>query len=154
MTADKEIAASTKPAAIQNKQSNNTSNSAATQRIKLLAALRKQSLTTLQIRRQLDILHPAARVQELRDIGHVITTHWQKEATECGREHRVARYMLTPEQSAYLSILKDLNNWRECLRRCNPAFAKRFIMEKLRPLCAVDDVGTTWLFIKLNLKGA
>ncbi len=61
---------------------------------------------------------------------------------------------LSPEQSAYIEILKDLLNWRECLRRCNPAFAKRFIMEKLRPLGAVDDAGTSWLLIKLDLKGA
>lgn len=70
--------------------------SAAAQRLRLLDALRIAPVSTLEARRNLDILMPAARVRELRLLGHVIKTYWSKEATECGRLHRVARYVLEP----------------------------------------------------------
>lgn len=44
------------------------------QMFRLLAELRKRPLTTLQARRELDIMHPAARVQKLRERGHNIIT--------------------------------------------------------------------------------
>jgi hypothetical protein len=47
------------------------------------------SLITLQARIELDVMHPAARVQELREQGHNIITH---RAIIGG--HRVASYVL------------------------------------------------------------
>jgi len=70
------------------------SNNAKAQRQKLLQALRQKPLSTLEARRELDILHPAARVQELKATGHHIITHWSEEPSECGELHRVARYVL------------------------------------------------------------
>ncbi|MGZ5018693.1 MAG: helix-turn-helix domain-containing protein [Methylobacter sp.] len=61
---------------------------------KLLQALRQKPLSTLDARRELDILHPGARIQELKAAGHNIVTHWSKELSECGKLHRVARYVL------------------------------------------------------------
>ena len=49
-------------------------NSASAQRSRLLAALIKGPVSTLAARKYHDILHPAARVQELRDRGHLIDT--------------------------------------------------------------------------------
>ena len=46
------------------------------QRAALLAWLQTSTITTLQARKELDILYPAARIQELRDQGHKIVTHW------------------------------------------------------------------------------
>lgn len=69
-------------------------NGAAAQRQCILAALRRGPLTTLRARRELDVLRPAARVQELREAGHSIVTHWADEPSDCGRLHRVARYIL------------------------------------------------------------
>jgi hypothetical protein len=70
------------------------SNAAEAQRARLLAALSTRAVTTLQARRELDILHPAMRVLELRRLGHPIATVWTTEATECGKPHRVALYAL------------------------------------------------------------
>lgn len=69
-------------------------NSSAAQRAQIMAALRKGALTTLQARRDLDILNPSQRVTELRQAGEKIRTLWTKESTECGRLARVARYVL------------------------------------------------------------
>ena len=97
MTIDKEKAAGGNQTANPNKQPSNTAIDANAQRQRLLKALRKSPLNTLEARRTLDILHPAARVQELRDRGHKIVTHWQVEVTDCGQEHRVASYVLVQE---------------------------------------------------------
>ena len=70
------------------------SNTADAQRARLLAALRRHPVTTIEARRELDILCPAARVLELRRAGVLILTHWATEATDCGKTHRVARYTL------------------------------------------------------------
>lgn len=73
---------------------NGNDNSASAQRFRLLAALSKSSVTTLEARRFLDVLHPAARVMELRRMGFEIVTVWTIDVTSEGREHRVARYLL------------------------------------------------------------
>lgn len=93
----KRKAAGGNQAALDNKQSNDTAIQAHVQRQRLLRALRESPLSTLEARRTLDILHPAARIQELRDRGHKIITNWQVEVTECGQEHRVANYVLVLE---------------------------------------------------------
>ena len=70
-------------------------NSAAAQRTKLLAALRKHPVSTIHAREELDIMAPAPRVFELRH-NHClnILTHWKTEPTACGKDHRVAEYVL------------------------------------------------------------
>jgi len=70
-----------------------TSNSAASQRALILAWLRANSLTTQQARTKLDIFHPAARVQELREQGYNIITRWET-VTNHNKKHRIAKYVL------------------------------------------------------------
>jgi uncharacterized lipoprotein YajG len=83
------------PQAAQNTHSNHKDNSAHSQRMRLVAALEERSvITTIEARRDLDILMPAARVFELRARGYEIETLWVDDLTECGRRHRVARYVL------------------------------------------------------------
>ena len=74
---------------------NNFSTNLESQRARLLAWLQTATITTLQDRTRLDILHPAARVQELREAGHKIVTHWTTADTGKGK-HRIARYVLLP----------------------------------------------------------
>lgn len=69
------------------------SNAAQRQRIIAFLHLNKR-LTTLQARSELDVLHPAGRVLELRKSGHNIVTHWRVDQTPEGNSHRVAEYVL------------------------------------------------------------
>ena len=69
-------------------------NSAQAQRLRILASLHHKSLTTFEARQQLDIPHPAGRVQELRRAGYAIQTHWSDVMSNAGRRHRIARYVL------------------------------------------------------------
>ncbi len=70
-------------------------NAAAAQRARILAHLQAgRSLTTIQARRELDVLHPCARVLELRRAGWPISMAWVTEETDAGRRHRVGRYWL------------------------------------------------------------
>lgn len=75
---------------------NNYSTNFESQRERLLAWLMTSTLTTLQARQELDILHPAARIQELREAGHKIVTHWTEENTGKAK-HRIACYVLLAE---------------------------------------------------------
>lgn len=68
-------------------------NSASAQRSRLLAALIKGPVSTLKARREYDILHPAARVLELRARGHLIDTVPTDDFTSEGKPHRVAQYL-------------------------------------------------------------
>lgn len=70
--------------------------SAAAQRARLLDALRCGPVTTLEARRNLDVLHPAMRVCELRKEGYRIETVRVQQETEGGKAHSVARYILLP----------------------------------------------------------
>ncbi len=56
------------------------------------------SLSTLQARHDLDVLHPAARVMELRQSGVKIDTVWTHDLNGEGRLHRVALYILHPSK--------------------------------------------------------
>ncbi len=71
------------------KQSVNKSVCSRSQRKRLLERLKEKPLTTLEARSELDIMHPAARIQELKEQGNKIYTHWE---TVDG--HRVAKYVL------------------------------------------------------------
>ena len=71
------------------------SNSIGNQRLKILSYLQSgKSLTTFYGRNKLGICHPAARIQELKQRGHDIQTHWITEADATGRTHRIAKYVL------------------------------------------------------------
>lgn len=72
------------------------SNCAEAQRARLLDRLQQGTLTTLEARSELDVLHPAARAMELRGLGYCIETLRTREYSECGQLHTVARYVLLP----------------------------------------------------------
>lgn len=77
------------------------SNDTAAQRARLLDALRKGPISTIEARRDLDILMPAARIFELRhEEGHDIGTFWVFRHTEAGQLHRIAQYILLPKMAA------------------------------------------------------
>ena len=73
------------------------SNTAHAQRQRLLARLRLGPLSTIEARRDLDIMMPAARVHELRHRDNEnIQTLRRKEETDSGKKHNVAVYVLQP----------------------------------------------------------
>lgn len=78
-----------------------TGNSVDAQRARLLAALEERPMTTLEIRRELDILGPAPRILELRRQGQNILTTWADQPTDSGRLHRVAQYSLHPARDLF-----------------------------------------------------
>lgn len=82
-----------------NKQSNIHNTSFTAQRQRLLEALRERSLTTVDCRKELNIIAPAPRIYELRhNYGHEILTERVTVADEQGRLHRrIARYHLINE---------------------------------------------------------
>lgn len=70
------------------------------QRKKLLAALQVAPITTIEARRDLDIMMPAARIHELRHkLGYVIDLVWTMQQTDNGKLHRVARYVLKASEA-------------------------------------------------------
>ncbi len=78
---------------------NNFSTDTNNQRQIILAWLLTTPLSTLQARTELDIMHPAARVKELRERGHNIVTHWV--TSDSGKaQHRVASYVLLAGEGA------------------------------------------------------
>lgn len=74
-----------------------SSNDAAAQRLRVLDLLRSGPKSTLQLRRDGDVLAPAARILELKRRGFDILTQWVQQATDCGKVHRVALYVLLRE---------------------------------------------------------
>lgn len=89
--------AATKEVSQSESKPNGGNNSAAAQRRKALELLRGGPKSTLQLRRDGDILAPAARILELKRRGFDILTQWVHQATECGKVHRVAQYVLMRE---------------------------------------------------------
>jgi Helix-turn-helix domain len=69
------------------------SSNAAHQRQRILEWLQQKPLTTYEARQELDVFHPSARVQELKEQGHNIHTHWTTVETPFGK-HRIAKYVL------------------------------------------------------------
>lgn len=70
-------------------------NDAANQRARILEVLQGgHSMTTIEIRRDLDTLMPATRIFELREKGHMIDKVMVDANTEAGVRHRVAMYFL------------------------------------------------------------
>ena len=72
-------------------------NGTAAQRLRAIDLLRTGPKSTIQLRRDGDILMPAARILELKRRGFDILTHWVHEATDCGKLHRIALYVLARE---------------------------------------------------------
>lgn len=71
--------------------------STAAQRARVLHHLQNhRALTTLEARHLLNVMHPAARVMELRKRGYKIITNRQEDNDTAGRKHRVAEYVLMP----------------------------------------------------------
>lgn len=72
--------------------------SAESQRARLLNRLRKGPLTTIEARRELDVMMPAARIFELRHRhGYEIGTDMVLAETTPGRWHLVGQYALMGE---------------------------------------------------------
>ena len=86
------------PRAESNQPWEHTDNSASAQRVRLLTWLRKhRKITTIEARRDLDIMMPAARIKELKDRSYKIEKLWTVQPTEQGRLHRIAEYWLLAE---------------------------------------------------------
>jgi len=74
-------------------------NSLAGQRQRLLAYLKNnRSITTLEARHKIDIMHPAGRIKELKEQGYNIITNWRIDTTPEEKPHRVAEYVLMPKR--------------------------------------------------------
>lgn len=68
------------------------------QQRRVLEALRDAPQSTFDLRRRHNIMHPGARIQELRDTGYRIDTVRQTRVDDYGRKHpAVALYVLQPE---------------------------------------------------------
>lgn len=65
------------------------------QRAITLSAIVDAPKSTIELRHNFGIMHPAARIQELRDMGHQILTIRVTEVTPYGIKHKaVAKYVL------------------------------------------------------------
>ena len=85
----------------KNSQSDSNVNTAHNQRLRLLDHLKTYgSITTIEARRELDILSPAARKLELLARGFNIVMVWVEGHTESGRKHRIAKYVLVNQRLA------------------------------------------------------
>ena len=91
----KEKAATVAPeAAKQNRQRNYHANSLPAQRQRIAEWFKtSNSLTTEDARRDLDVMHPAGRIKEMRARGFDILTIWESYPTIGGNMHRMARYV-------------------------------------------------------------
>lgn len=79
-------------------QADSSDGSVGAQRVRLLEALSRSAVTTLDARSQLDVLHPAARVKELREAGHDIRTVRVIQQSVNGALHSVAKYIMVPRR--------------------------------------------------------
>ena len=76
-------------------RSNIDDTSASSQRVRLLERLQLGPVDTITAGTELNVLHPAARVQELREAGHHIVTHRSRLEDAQGHSHAgVAVYYL------------------------------------------------------------
>lgn len=91
----KKKAAPHKEDSLQNNRSNH--NSITAQRTRILEALEhagSKGLSTIQLREELNCMHPGGRVMELREEGHRVETVWTVTKNAQGHKHRCARYVL------------------------------------------------------------
>jgi hypothetical protein len=96
----KEKVASSEPATLQNQQNHNSDNSTNAQQQRLLSALKESPKSTIELRRDYDILAPAVRIFELKKKSYQIITNRVQQATDCGKLHLVAYYTLLNESGA------------------------------------------------------
>ena len=71
-----------------------TPKSSPKQILKTLEEVGAKGMTTIQLREELDIMHPGGRIRELREIGHCIHTIRTTFENAQGHKHRCARYVL------------------------------------------------------------
>lgn len=91
---DKKIAPGFRTEAIQKINQKHKGNDAETQANRSLEALQLLlTLTTQDFRHDLDIMHPAGRIKELRRRGFHIHTYWENYPTASGKLHRMGRYV-------------------------------------------------------------
>lgn len=91
---DKKIAPSSRIEALEKINQKHKGNDAETQASRALEAYQTfGSMTTQDMRQDLDIMHPAGRVKELRERGYDIRTFWESYPTTFGKLHRMARYV-------------------------------------------------------------
>jgi len=70
------------------------SNSSSSQRTRILKYFENcPRLSTLEARQLLGIMHPSARIMELRQTGWLIDTHWVHEPDANGVPHRIGLYL-------------------------------------------------------------
>jgi len=87
----------------ENTQVENTSGNA--QRVRLLARLKTGPIDTFTAIRELNIVRPGARINELRALGHKILTHRLTLTDDQGRSHgRVALYYLSTNPPAGVTV--------------------------------------------------
>jgi hypothetical protein len=71
------------------------------QRLRLLERLQAGPVDTLTARQELNVMHPAARIQELRELGYNIITHRAPLYDEKGFRHSsCAIYYLSTNREA------------------------------------------------------
>ncbi len=91
---DKKNTPSLREEALLNIFSQHKGNSAETQANRALQGLQALgSLTTFELRKYLDIMHPAGRIKELRSRGYLIQTMWTHCPTDSTTLHSMARYV-------------------------------------------------------------
>ena len=89
--------AGTPRAPAKSSTTNNTRTDTEAQLSRLLTVLRSGATTTVQLVREHDILHPPARILQLRKRGFDIKTVWVSAETLRGAVHRVGKYVLVGE---------------------------------------------------------
>ncbi len=88
-------AAGLPPLTALDKTLNLNDTSATNQRAITLLAITDAPKSTIELRHEFGIMHPAARIQELRDMGNEIDTIRITEMTPDGIKHKaVAKYVL------------------------------------------------------------
>ncbi|MFZ2999697.1 MAG: helix-turn-helix domain-containing protein [Undibacterium umbellatum] len=91
---DKKNTPSLRTEALEKINQKHSGNETEIQMLRTLAGLQTfGSLTTQDIRQDLDIMHPAGRIKELRDRNYDIRLFWERYPTTHGKMHRMARYV-------------------------------------------------------------
>lgn len=57
-----------------------------------------ETMTTVQAREILGVMHPSERVKELKKQGWPVETHWYQLEDVAGKTHRAAQYYLQVEK--------------------------------------------------------
>ena len=86
-------------ASAKSRTTNNTRTDTEAQLSRVLTVLRCGATTTVQLVREHDILHPPARILQLRERGFNIVTVWVNAETLRGAVHRVGKYVLLVESA-------------------------------------------------------